>query len=161
MARAPRAPGSGAVLATRGRRMAQLVAAVMLVGVGGAATSYLLALPSGDCRTANDAIAFISDHRDLFTTSTNLKAGADISTNRQWAAELQQFADATSDPKVAPHLRRIADQAAHAAGLVGLARAIPGEGTSSSQAGMGQGFALNMADIVDAENQLLDACSLR
>jgi hypothetical protein len=58
----------------------------MLVGVGGAATSYLLALPSGDCGTANDAIAFISDHRDLFTTTTNLKAGADTSTYRQWAA---------------------------------------------------------------------------
>lgn len=162
MGRAPRAPGSGAVLATtRRRRTAQLVAAVMLVGVGGAATSYVLALPSGDCRTANDAIAYISHHGDLFATTTNLKAGADTSTYRQWAAELQQFADATSDPNVAPHLRRIADQAAHAAGLIGLARAIPGEGTSPSQAGMGQGFALNMTDIVDAENQLLDACNLR
>lgn len=165
--RAPRASGSaaGAVIAVRAtsqwRRTAQFVAAVMLAGVGGAATTYLLTLPSPHCRKASEAIAFISHHQDLFTSSTNLKAGADVSTYQHWAAELQRYANATSDPTVAPQLRRIADQAAHAAGLVGLARAIPVDGTTPTQAGIAQGFALNMTDIVNTENQLLDACNLR
>ena len=162
--RTTRVAGAGAVnaiLPTGRRRTAQFVAAVMLVGGGAGATGFLLSLPSPDCRKASEAIAFISSHEDLFSTTTNLKGGADLSAYQRWAAELQRYADATSDPNVASQLRRIADQAAHAAGLVGLARAIPGDGVTSAQAGMGGGFALNMTDIVDAENQLLDACNLR
>jgi hypothetical protein len=113
---------------------------------------------SGLCPPATAARPVKQSHT---SANTNLKAGADTSTYQRWAAELQQYADATSDPNVAPHLRRIADQAAHAAGLIGLARAIPGDGTSPTQADIGRGFALNMTDIVDAENLLLDACNLR
>ena len=148
---------------SRRRRVIQLAAAAILVGIGGAATSYLLTLPSADCRTAGEAITFISRHQDLFTTTSNLKAGAEVSTYQRWAGELQRYADAASDPEVAPHLRHIADEAAHAAGLVELARAIPGDAatTTPGQEAIARGFALDMTSIVDTENQLLDVCNLR
>ena len=159
-------PGPQAAAAvTAGRSWQLLTHGAAAVAVVGALALVDVVAPhlSSDCRTARAVIGYISDHRDIFTT--NPTAGPALSDYQRWADQLQRFADNVSEPDVAPHMHTIAYQAAHAVGLLSLARTMarldPAGEESPSQTGIAAGFTTNLNQIVDEENTLLDSCHMR
>jgi hypothetical protein len=119
------APADEGVAATPPQRfwVSMLIAIVGGVGIG--AAFYVSERPTPDCRTANEAVAYIHDHPDMLNWPLITIGGPGVDKYQDWSNRLQDYPRRVSAPDLAAHLRHIADLSTRAVSLVREARPDP------------------------------------
>ncbi len=100
-----------------------IVIFVLMTGIAVAGFTTLADQPRRDCRTANAAVNYLIDHRDMLVPQNIIAGGPDSDAYQGWADHLARYASQVSASDVAPHLRTIADRAHDMVALVSQARA--------------------------------------
>ncbi len=104
-------------------RLRLAYAAVVIIAVAGAIVAvYQQGQPTRDCRTANAVVGFIHAHPDMLDSSLITPGGPGLDKYQDWSDQLIAYSREVSAPDLAPHLHRIGELSAAAAGLVTNAR---------------------------------------
>jgi hypothetical protein len=133
-------------------------AAVTVVAV--TAISAAAARPSHECLVADHVIGYVYDHRDLLDPASATSGGGHpaLGDYRDWADQLQRYADDVSKPPVAPRVQRIAVLASQALDVVDQAHVDPASATDPRRAQRMATYLDIVSQLVKEEDPLTAAC---
>jgi hypothetical protein len=134
-----------------------LIAVVGGVGIGGA--FYVSQRPTPDCRTSNEAVAYLHDHPDMLDPRLITVGGPSLDDYQGWSSRLQDYPRRVSAPELAAHLRRIADLSPQAVSLVRQARPSPPDSPSPDETShLRYEYHDVIAKLIDEDTALVTTC---
>jgi hypothetical protein len=75
---------------------------------------YFVGRVTPDCRTVGAVMDLVYDNRQLGDPQNMTRGEPDLATYRDWSRQLHSYAGQSSDPHIAPRLRRIAELSSQA-----------------------------------------------
>ncbi|GAB4976159.1 hypothetical protein MAHJHV57_02260 [Mycobacterium avium subsp. hominissuis] len=112
---------------------------------------------SPDCRVVHAAVKLIYDKRQLADPQNITRSEPDIGTYRDWSQQLRDYAKRVSEPRIAPHLGRIADLSDQAVAQVVQARDAHAT-TPADHRDQQKAFETTMQALVDEDNAVAAVC---
>lgn len=132
---------------------------VFIFAVAGGAMGFASDRTRPECRTADSAVNFIADHRDMLDARLITPGDPGLDKYQNWSDRLRDYSRQVSAPDLAPHLRRIAELSMQAEALVVRARPGPQVSLSSSEIqSLETTYQTTVNQLVDEDRALLDVC---
>ncbi|PBJ31920.1 hypothetical protein XV03_18910 [Mycobacterium avium subsp. hominissuis] len=144
-------------IAVPARRYWQLVAAVAIPVIVLMTLIHIVDRTSPDCRVVHAAVKLIYDKRQLADPQNITRSEPDIGTYRDWSQQLRDYAKRVSEPRIAPHLGRIADLSDQAVAQVVQARDAHAT-TPADHRDQQKAFETTMQALVDEDNAVAAVC---
>jgi hypothetical protein len=90
------------------------VAAIVVPVIAFMTIVYFVGRVTPDCYTVGAVMNLVYDNRQLGDPQNMTRGEPDLATYRDWSRKLHSYADQSSDPHIAPRLRRIAELSSQA-----------------------------------------------
>jgi hypothetical protein len=140
-------------------RSGRVTLAIAILVTAFMALVFVMGRTSPDCYTVNAVMNLVYDNRQLADPQNMTRGQPDLATYQAWSEKLRSYANQVSDPRIAPHLRRIADRAGLAATLFSESRAAlvapPPDFSLNAQE---KAFTATMGAVFDEENAVGAIC---
>ncbi len=144
------------------RRLWLALPATLAVAIACGGLAYLSSRPRPDCRTADSAVNFIADHRDMLNAGLITPGDPGLDKYQDWSDRLGSYSRQVSAPDLATHLRRIAELSVQAEQLVVRARRDPQVTLSSSEIqSLQTSYQTTANQLVEEDKALLAVCHPR
>jgi hypothetical protein len=138
-------------------RVALLVVVVVAVAVA-VAMCVRQDRRTPQCRTADSVVDFIHAHPDMLDARLITPGDPGLDKYQQWSAQLQDYSRQVPAGDLAPHLRRIAELATHAVGLVSEARSDSASNSVDDMLARESAYHYVIGELIDEDKALISIC---